>query len=193
MTVPLGRGLRPRGRTGDRVFKRRAHARETRRPTAPSGPVALAILTHGPNQRGAECSPRPHGTRDIGAMRRKSWEIPPGSRKQLISVRLFSISATWLERWPSGRRRSPAKGVYRKRYRGFESLPLRHNQTSRCRPSIFTPARASHMLGRPLALRTPWVRNVSAMFRHNLTAGNRARSRQAGRRKRRRNRPCGRR
>ncbi len=30
------------------------------------------------------------------------------------------------ERWPSGRRRSPAKGVYRKRYRGFESLLLRH-------------------------------------------------------------------
>ena len=30
------------------------------------------------------------------------------------------------ERWPSGRRRSPAKGVYRRRYRGFESLPLRH-------------------------------------------------------------------
>ncbi|MDF2940436.1 MAG: hypothetical protein K0R66_1078, partial [Gammaproteobacteria bacterium] len=32
-----------------------------------------------------------------------------------------------LERWPSGRRRSPAKGVYgQKLYRGFESLPLRH-------------------------------------------------------------------
>jgi hypothetical protein len=31
-----------------------------------------------------------------------------------------------LERWPSGRRRSPAKGVYLDRYRGFESLPLRH-------------------------------------------------------------------
>ena len=30
------------------------------------------------------------------------------------------------ETWPSGRRRSPAKGVYRRRYRGFESLPLRH-------------------------------------------------------------------
>jgi hypothetical protein len=30
------------------------------------------------------------------------------------------------ERWPSGRRRSPAKGVYPEGYRGFESLPLRH-------------------------------------------------------------------
>ena len=29
------------------------------------------------------------------------------------------------ERWPSGRRRAPAKGVYLNRYRGFESLPLR--------------------------------------------------------------------
>ena len=35
-------------------------------------------------------------------------------------------SETSTERWPSGRRRSPAKGVYRKRYRGFESLLLRH-------------------------------------------------------------------
>ncbi len=32
------------------------------------------------------------------------------------------------ERWPSGRRRSPAKGVYLDRYRGFESLPLRHTE-----------------------------------------------------------------
>ncbi len=37
---------------------------------------------------------------------------------------------TWLyasvETWPSGRRRSPAKGVDRKLSRGFESLRLRH-------------------------------------------------------------------
>ena len=158
MTVPFGQGFRPCGKTEDRVLTRRAGARETRRRTEPSATLTLDHLTHGPNQRGAECSPRPHGTRDNGAMRRKSWEIPPGSRKQLISVRLFSISATWLERWPSGRRRSPAKGVYRKRYRGFESLPLRHYLTSRCRPSGFAPVGASHMLGRPLALRTPWVR-----------------------------------
>ncbi len=31
-----------------------------------------------------------------------------------------------LERWPSGRRRSPAKGVWEKSHRGFESLSLRH-------------------------------------------------------------------
>ena len=31
------------------------------------------------------------------------------------------------ERWPSGRRRSPAKGVYPEGYRGFESHPLRQN------------------------------------------------------------------
>ena len=30
------------------------------------------------------------------------------------------------ERWPSGRRRSPAKGVDGQPSRGFESLPLRH-------------------------------------------------------------------
>ena len=30
------------------------------------------------------------------------------------------------ERWPSGRRRSPAKGVYPEGYRGFESHLLRH-------------------------------------------------------------------
>ncbi len=29
-----------------------------------------------------------------------------------------------LERWPSGRRRSPAKGVWGQTHRGFESLSL---------------------------------------------------------------------
>jgi hypothetical protein len=38
-------------------------------------------------------------------------------------TRLRQIS--W-ERWPSGRRRFPAKEVYDFSYRGFESLPLRH-------------------------------------------------------------------
>ena len=32
-----------------------------------------------------------------------------------------------VDRWPSGRRRSPAKGVGGKLPRGFESLPVRHN------------------------------------------------------------------
>ena len=31
------------------------------------------------------------------------------------------------ETWPSGRRRSPAKGVYVNAYRGFESLRLCHH------------------------------------------------------------------
>ena len=31
-----------------------------------------------------------------------------------------------VDRWPSGRRRSPAKGVGGKLPRGFESLPVRH-------------------------------------------------------------------
>ena len=31
-----------------------------------------------------------------------------------------------MDRWPSGRRRLPAKEVYEQSYRGFESLPIRH-------------------------------------------------------------------
>lgn len=52
----------------------------------------------------------------------KSWRIP------LIN-RASSGTPAPVERWPSGRRRSPAKGVYRRRYRGFESHPLRHNDS----------------------------------------------------------------
>ena len=38
-----------------------------------------------------------------------------------------------VDRWPSGRRRSPAKGVGGKPPRGFESLPVRHqNLLSYC-------------------------------------------------------------
>ena len=33
-----------------------------------------------------------------------------------------------VDRWPSGRRRSPAKGVGGKLPRGFESLPVRHTK-----------------------------------------------------------------
>ncbi len=83
--------------------------------------------------------------------------------------------ATWrcglaAERWPSGLRRTPGTRVYGKLYRGFESLSLRHSLTSRCRPSGFAPVGTSHKLGRPLALRTQRVRNVSAMLRHCLTS-----------------------
>jgi hypothetical protein len=37
------------------------------------------------------------------------------------------ICLTLTERWPSGRRRSPAKGVWEKSHRGFESLFLRQS------------------------------------------------------------------
>ena len=41
-------------------------------------------------------------------------------------ARLRGAGASCLERWPSGRRRSPAKGVYwQNRYPEFKSLPLR--------------------------------------------------------------------
>ena len=36
-----------------------------------------------------------------------------------------------LERWPSGLRRTPGKGVYGELYRGFESLSLRQSKTER--------------------------------------------------------------
>ena len=57
--------------------------------------------------------------------------LSPRSRHSRYFLRLPLVphAFSWIyastETWPSGRRRSPAKGVYRKRYRGFESLPLR--------------------------------------------------------------------
>ena len=67
------------------------------------------------------------------------WEMAPAVRRP-VDTRSYTISrdTTLLrpgrhairrapERWPSGRRRTPGKRVYRKRYRGFESLPLRHH------------------------------------------------------------------
>ncbi len=53
-------------------------------------------------------------------------------RKKALQSQHSPHTETATERWPSGRRRSPAKGVYRKRYRGFESLLLRH-------PSLVRP------------------------------------------------------
>ena len=44
-----------------------------------------------------------------------------------LSVNPAIIHFHVLERWPSGRRRSPAKGVWEKSHRGFESLSLRQN------------------------------------------------------------------
>ena len=40
----------------------------------------------------------------------------------------MTLSGLPPERWPSGRRRSPAKGVYPRGYRGFESHLLRHHK-----------------------------------------------------------------
>ena len=40
----------------------------------------------------------------------------------------IGILSNYMERWPSGRRRSPAKGVCGQPYRGFESLSLRHRE-----------------------------------------------------------------
>ena len=54
----------------------------------------------------------------------RSFHFAEPSKKP-CNLKLCHILKPRAERWPSGRRRSPAKGVYRKRYRGFESLPLR--------------------------------------------------------------------
>ena len=43
----------------------------------------------------------------------------------LVILSLFLLDPP-AETWPSGRRRSPAKGVTGKLVRGFESLRLRH-------------------------------------------------------------------
>lgn len=65
--------------------------------------------------------------------RRKAaiFRAPAGQGDKTATSRLAKRSQILekggTERWPSGRRRSPAKGVYRRRYRGFESLPLRHS------------------------------------------------------------------
>ncbi len=56
--------------------------------------------------------------------------------------------------WPSGRRRTPGTRVGGQLSRGFESHPIRHYLTSRCRPSGFATVGASHWLGRLFALRT---------------------------------------
>ena len=47
---------------------------------------------------------------------------PAGGGNSLKQKILFAA-----ERWPSGRRRTPAKGVRVKALRGFESLSLRHH------------------------------------------------------------------
>lgn len=48
------------------------------------------------------------------------------SRKSTCHPERVPLDPTPPERWPSGRRHTPAKGADRERSRGFESLPLRH-------------------------------------------------------------------
>lgn len=56
----------------------------------------------------------------------QSWKL---SYRKIPRVRI-SVSPPFFlpktERWQSGLTRTPAKGVYRLRYRGFESLSFRH-------------------------------------------------------------------
>ena len=55
------------------------------------------------------------------------------------------------------------------------SRTFRRSLTSRCRSSGFAPVGASHQLGRPLALRTPWVRFLrTKLFTPRMGAGIRA-------------------
>gem|GEM_PF-4011655 len=56
---------------------------------------------------------------------RGPWKISRSAKNALNCV-AFVRTRALPERWPSGRRRSPAKGVGGQPSRGFESLPLRH-------------------------------------------------------------------
>ena len=47
------------------------------------------------------------------------------AKKSVDFIATSIIMHARLERWPSGLRRSPAKGVWINVHRGFESLPLR--------------------------------------------------------------------
>lgn len=60
-------------------------------------------------------------------------------RVKCLNSWLLPAIAPLPERWPSGRRRSPAKGVYPEGYRGFESHPLRHNLKIPANRQIFWP------------------------------------------------------
>ena len=72
-------------------------------------------------------------------MGRTQLSVEPGRvfgfvDKKALQSKALRLSEAATERWPSGRRRSPAKGVYRERYRGFESLLLRHLPFGPARP-----------------------------------------------------------
>ena len=50
-------------------------------------------------------------------------------KKTIIEHKIkYFLSPTYVERWPSGRRRTLGKRVYGQPYQGFESLSLRHYQ-----------------------------------------------------------------
>ena len=61
-----------------------------------------------------------------------------GERDALVPART-NLLHPGVETWPSGRRRSPAKGVGGKPSRGFESLRLRHS------PSVRLPAKLLYL------------------------------------------------
>ena len=42
---------------------------------------------------------------------------------------MYLLRHSFKERWPSGLRRTPGKGVYGELYREFESRPLRHKKS----------------------------------------------------------------
>ncbi len=54
------------------------------------------------------------------------WGKGARREKNALNSKAFVRTRALPERWPSGRRRSPAKGVGGQPSRGFESLPLRH-------------------------------------------------------------------
>ena len=60
------------------------------------------------------------GVFDVRRVSAKSFKFA------LVNLRVGRLYAS-LETWPSGRRRSPAKGVGPEGSRGFESLRLRHH------------------------------------------------------------------
>ncbi len=88
---------------------------------------------------GPSSSPTPIDGRKGGQSSRSlpdaepTQEAPALFHRTLLIPRPPSFTAGLPERWPSGRRRSPAKGVYQRWYRGFESHPLRHERNKNLR------------------------------------------------------------
>ena len=64
-----------------------------------------------------------------------------------------------MDRWPSGRRRLPAKEVYEQSYRGFESLPIRHQ------PHYKTASNGINPVKRAEVLYFIWIGSMSQVCR----------------------------